>query len=156
MGELSLLIHLKKRSIRGRRSQRSLFKVIQVWQTRAKVSSEARFGGELLGIRVSLGTAQSAGVPAGLQGPRGRRVRGLPTLGLHEAPGFRGGLRRVVEVCWGLVGGGRGGGGEMKKLPQRPQRLRQNTLITDYRHLFSCLKYMLHVIYTADIFIKYT
>lgn len=72
------------------------------------MASEARFGGQLLGIRVSLGTAQSGGVPAGLQGPRGR-VRSLPAFGLHgaeaarlhETPAFGGGLRgqRVVEIC---------------------------------------------------------
>lgn len=72
----------------------------------------ARFGGQLVGIRVSLGTAQSAGVPAGLQGPRGP-VRSRTALGLHgaeatrlhETPAAFGGGQGVVEICRGLVGG---------------------------------------------------
>lgn len=91
----------------------------------------AWFGGQLVGIRVSLGTAQSAGVPAGLQGPRGP-VRSRTALGLHgakatrlhETPAAFGGGQGIVEICRGLVGG-RGRGGEMKQLPQRLQRLRE-------------------------------
>lgn len=114
-------------------SQRCLFKVIQVWQTWTKVTSEAsgaRFGAHLVGIRVSLGTSQSAGVPAGLQGPRGPvhsrtalGLHGAEATGLHETPAAFGGGQGVVEICRGLVGGR--GGGEMKQLPQRLQRLRQ-------------------------------
>lgn len=111
----------------------SLFQVVEVWYawpwcTNKPMPILARFGGQLLRVRISFGAAQSRRVPGGLQ-LTGQRVLGLTRHGwswspwVYETPCFR---RRRESHIWGsgFVGGrGRGGSWEVKELSKRPEWL---------------------------------